>query len=212
MTQLIKVPAPALPYPAPAYEPSYFNQLLKVLRLYFTLLSDNINSLVGVNGGQFIDCPNGLFFNTVDQTLATINTAFPVVFNSTYLNNAVSVVNNSEITVTVGGVYNIQYSGQLLTTSGSAKTFFVWIRRNGVNIGYSARGYTLDTNNHLDDISWSFNIDLDVGENVQIMVAKTAIGIQLEAQAASAPYPAVPSSVVSVNFIAPLPNPRPVAP
>ena len=198
MSRLQKTPSPALPYAVPAYTPTYIDQLLKVLRLYFSRISDTLNAITGVNGGQYIDCPNGLFFNTADQTFAVIN--------------AVSLVDSSKITVTVGGVYNIQYSGQLLTSSGSAKTFYLWISRNGTDIGYSTRGHTVDSNNHLNDVDWNFNIDLDVGDYVQIIAAKTEAGIQLEAQTASAPHPGIPSSVLSVNFIAPLPNPRPTPP
>ena len=212
MPSLQKTPPPALPYAAPAYTVTYFDQLLKVLRLYFNRMSDSLNAIIGSNGGQYIDCPNGLFFNTADQTFAAINTAYPVVFNQTYLNNAVSLVDSSKITVEVGGIYNIQYSGQLLTSSASAKTFYLWIRRNGTDIGYSTRGHTVDSNNQLDDVEWNFNIDLDVGDYVEIIAAKTEAGIQLEAQTASSPHPGIPSSVLSVNFIAPLPDPRPTPP
>lgn len=212
MARLQKVPPPALPYAVPAYTPTYIDQLLKVLRLYFTRLSDVLGAIIGTNGGQYIDCPNGLFFNTADQTFANINTAYPVVFNQTYLNNAVSLVDSSKVTVSIGGVYNIQYSGQLLTSSGSAKTFYLWIRRNGVDIGYSTRGHTVDSNNQLNDVEWNFNIDLDVGEYVEIMASKTDAGIQLEAQTASSPHPGIPSSVLSINFIAPLPDTRPTPP
>jgi hypothetical protein len=112
----------------------------------------------------------------------------------------------------VGGVYNIQYSGQVLTTSSSAKTLYLWIRRNGTDIGYSTRAYTLDVNNSLSDVSWAFNIDLDAGEYIELIVAKDALGVQLEARTATAPHPGIPSSVVSVNFVAPLPTPRPTPP
>jgi len=122
------------------------------------------------------------------------------------------LVDSSKITVAVGGLYNIQYSGQLLTTSGSAKTFYLWIRRNGTHIGYSTRGHTVDSNNTLNDVEWNFNIDLDVGDYVQIIAAKDVAGIQLEARTATAPHPGIPSSVLSINFVAPLPNPRPIAP
>ncbi len=209
---LQKIAAPNLPLAQTEYSRQYQDQLNNVFRLYFNLLDSSVNNVIGVNGGQYIDCPNGLFFNTADQTFAVINTGYPVVFNQTYLSNAVSLVDSSKITVSVAGVYNIQYSGQLLTSSASAKTFYLWIRRNGIDIGYSTRGHTVDSNNTLNDVEWNFNIDLDVGEYVQIIAAKTEVGIQLEAQTASAPHPGIPSSVLSVNFIAPLPVPRPTAP
>lgn len=212
MAQLNKPVAPALPWAAPDYDRTYQDQLSKVLRLYFNQIDTTLGAVVGRNGGQYIECPNGVFFNTADQTFAAINTAYPVVFNTTYLNNAVSVVSSSQITVTVGGVYNFQYTGQVLTTSGSAKTLYLWIRRNGTDIGYSTRAYTLDVNNSLSEITFSFDIDLGADEYVELVVAKDAIGIQLEARAATAPHPGIPSSAMTVNFIAPLPDPRPIAP
>jgi len=212
MGRLQKIAAPNLPLAQREYGAQYQDQLNNVLRLYFNLIDSSVNNVLGNNGGQYIECPNGLFFNTADQTLAAINTAYPVVFNQTYLNNAVSLDDSSKITVSVGGVYNIQYSGQLLTTSGSAKTLYLWIRRNGTDIGYSTRAYTLDVNNSLSEVTWSFNIDLDVDEYVELIVSKSASGIQFEARTASSPHPGIPSSVISVNFIAPLPVPRPTPP
>jgi len=212
MGRLQKIAAPNLPLAQREYGAQYQDQLNNVLRLYFNLIDSSVNNVLGNNGGQYIECPNGLFFNTADQTLAAINTAYPVVFNQTYLSNAVSLDDSSKITVSVGGVYNIQYSGQLLTTSGSAKTLYLWIRRNGTDIGYSTRAYTLDVNNSLSEVTWSFNIDLDVDEYVELIVSKSASGIQFEAQTASSPHPGIPSSVISVNFIAPLPVPRPTPP
>lgn len=203
---------PRLPTAPQGYEARFQDQHSDVLRLYFNQLDNALASLLGPNGGQYVGCPNGLFFNTASQTLAAVNTAYPVVFNQTYLNNAVSLTSSSRITAAVGGIYNIQYSGQVLTTSGSAKTLYLWIRRNGTDIGYSTRAYTLDGNNILSDVNWNFNIDLDAGEYVELVVAKDVLGIQLEARTATAPHPGIPSSVVSVNFVAPLPTPRPTPP
>jgi hypothetical protein len=209
---LTQIEPPALPLGTEQYQRPYQDQLNNVHRLFYNRLTNIVNAVLGSNGGQYIDCPNGLFFNTADQTLAVINTAYPVVFNTTYLNNAVNVVSSSRITVTVGGVYNLQYTGQILTTSASSKTLYLWVRRNGTNIGFSTRAYTLDVNNSLSEITFAFNIDLDADEYVELVVSKDALGIQLEAQTASAPHPGIPSSVLSVNFIAPLPVPRPTPP
>lgn len=203
---------PRLPTAPVQYEARFHDQHSDVLRLYFNQLDNVVATILGPNGGQYLDCPNGLFFNTEDQLIPVINTAYPVVFNQTYLSNAVSLTDSSRITVAVGGVYNIQYSGQVFTTSASAKTLYLWIRRNGTDIGYSARAYTLDANNSLSDVSWAFNIDLDVGEYVELVISKDALGVQLESRVASAPHPGIPSSVLSVNFIAPLPLTRPTPP
>lgn len=209
---LSQVSPPSLPLAPQQYAPQYQDQLNNVLRLYFSRISDTLGAVVGTDGGRYVDCPNGVFFNTVDQTFAAINTAYPAVFNQTYLNNAISLASSSRVTASVDGVYNVQYSGQLVTSSGSAKTAYVWIRRNGIDIGYSTRAYTLTSNNNQSAVEWAFDIDLGEGEYVEIVMAVTDLAIKLEGVAAAAPHPGIPSSVLSVNFIAPLPNPRPVAP
>jgi hypothetical protein len=212
--RLQKTPPPALPYAVPAYTPTYIDQLLKVLRLYFSRVSDVLNAITGVNGGQYIDCPAGLFFSTTDQPIAVINTAQPIDFPIEYLNNAVRVNSgtDSRIYVDIGGVYNFQFSGQLLSGSASAKQVYIWISRNGTDIGYSTHQYTVSgSNTHL-NISWNFDIDLDAGEYIEMQWASNDIDMKLEAAVATAPHPGMPSAVMAVNFIAPLPNPRPIAP
>jgi hypothetical protein len=212
--RLQKTPPPALPFAVPAYTPTYIDQLLKVLRLYFNRVSEVLNAITGVNGGQYIDCPNGLFFSTTDQPIAVINTAQPIDFQIEYLNNAVRVNSgtDSRIYVDVGGVYNFQFSGQLRSGSASAKQVYIWIARNGTDIGYSTHQYTVSgSGTHL-NVSWNFNIDLDEGEYIELRWASNDIDMKLEAVVPTAPHPGMPSAVIAVNFIAPLPVPRPTPP
>jgi hypothetical protein len=214
MGRLQKIAAPNLPLAQAEYGRQYQDQLNNVLRLYFNLIDSSVNNIIGVNGGQFVDCPSALFFNTADQTFALANTAYPVVFNQTYLNNAVALVSGStsRVGVTVAGIYNFQYTAQLLSTNSSAKTVYIWISRNGVDIGFSTRAITLAANNEYAEANWSFNIDLDEGEYIELRASVTDTNVEFRADAASAPHPGIPSSVLSVNFIAPLPVPRPTPP
>ena len=206
--------APNLPLSPYEFDSRYQEGLNNVLRLYFNGLNNVFQSLLGPNGGQYIGCPNGLFFNTADQTFAATNTAYPVVYNATYLNNAVALQSGStsRIEVSIGGVYNFQYSGQLLSTNSSSKNVYLWIKRNNIVIGYSTHAYTLSSNNEYTEISWNFNIDLDVGEYLELEVASTDTNVRLDAVAATSPHPGIPSSVMAVNFISPLPDPRPTPP
>jgi hypothetical protein len=214
MSRLQKTPPPALPYAVPAYTPTYIDQLLKVLRLYFNRVSEVLNAITGTNGGQYIDCPNGLFFSTTDQLIVAANTAQPIKLPIEYLKNAVRVnsATDSRVYVDIGGVYNFQFSGQLLSGSASAKQVYIWISRNGTDIGYSTHQYTVSgSGNHL-NISWNFDIDLDAGEYIEMKWAADDTNMKLEAAVATALHPGMPSAVMAVNFIAPLPNPRPIAP
>jgi hypothetical protein len=214
--ELNKVAAPNVPLPPQEYDRVYFDQMLNVLRLYFNRL-DALTAQLTASGSldpSLTNSPNGLFFSTVDQTLAAINTGYPITFNQTYLNNnvALQTASTSKIEVAVAGVYNFQLSAQLKSTNASAKDVQIWIKRNNVTIGYSAHKYTIEgSDNHM-NVSWNFNIDLAASEYIEMQWGAGDTAVTLESIAASAPYPATASVVMAVNFIARLPDPRPTPP
>ena len=214
--ELLRVAAPNLPLAPRTYDIDYHEQLNNVLRLYFNQLDkillqlDTSNDIDPAN----VNFPNGLFFSTADQTLAAVNTGYPITFNQTYLNNFVALQSGStsKIEVAVGGVYNFQLSAQLKSTNASAKDVQIWIKRGTTTIGYSAHKYTVEgSDNHM-NVSWNFNIDLAANEYIEMYWAADDTNVTMEAIPASAPYPAVASAVMAVNFVARLPSPRPTPP
>jgi hypothetical protein len=214
--ELNKVAAPNLPLPPEEYNRIYFDQMLNILRLYFNRIDALTTQLMTSESldPSLINNPNGLFFSTVDQTLAAVDTGYPITFNVTYLNNnvALQTASTSKIEVAVGGVYNFQLSAQLKSTNASAKDVQIWIKRNNVTIGYSAHKYTVEgSDNHM-NVSWNFNIDLAASEYIEMQWGADDTAITLESIPASAPYPAAASVVMAVNFIAKLPDPRPTPP
>ena len=207
---------PALPPATPVYSTLYHDKFNSILRLFFNQIQNVFDNLLGPNGGQYIDCPNGVFFNTQDQVYAANDTGYPIEFDSTYLSNGVALRpgSSSQIGVSVSGVYNFQYTGQVLASTGSKVEVAVWIQRGGVDINYSTRIHTIQSNGHYFEILWNFDIDLAAGEYIELITSidDHAPNIKLDAFAAVSPYPAGASSVMTVNFIAPLPDPRPVLP
>jgi hypothetical protein len=214
--ELLRVAAPNLPLAPRAYDSDYHEQLNNVLRLYFNQL-DKILGQLATSGDidpANVNFPNGLFFNTADQTLAAINTGYPITFNQTYLNNYVALQSGStsKIEVAVGGVYNFQLSAQLKSTNASAKDVQIWIKRGTTTIGYSGHRYTVEgSDNHM-NVNWIFDIDLAVNEYIEMYWGADDTNVTMEAIPASAPYPAVASAVMAVNFVARLPSPRPTPP
>ena len=214
--ELNKVAAPNLPLPLNEYDRQYFDQLLNVLRLYFNRL-DALTAQLMTSGSidpSLINVPNGLFFNTADQTLAAVDTGYPITFNQTYLNNYVALQSGStsKIEVAVAGVYNFQLSVQLKSTNASGKDVQIWIKRGTTTIGYSGHRYTIEgADNHF-NVPWNFDIDLAANEYIEMYWGADDTAVTMEAIPASAPYPAVASAVMAVNFIARLPDPRPTPP
>jgi len=213
---LSQVAAPNLPLAPKEFSPQYQEQLNNVLRLYFNQL-DKILAQLRTSGSidpGLINNPNGLFFSTVDQTLAVVDTAYPITFNQTYLNNEVALQSGStsKIEVGVDGVYNFQLSAQLKSTNSSGKDVQIWIKRNNITIGYSSHRYTVEgSDNHM-NVSWNFDIDLAAGEYIEMQWGADDTNVTLEAIPASAPYPATASVVMAVNYAARLPDPRPTPP
>jgi hypothetical protein len=209
-----KVQTPALPIPRPGPLKHYLDDLNNILRLFFNLLANAVNNVFGELGGRFIDVPNALYFSTIDQPIAVVDTAQPVTFNQTYLESGFSIngASNSQITATYGGVYNFQFTTQIVSGSASSKTIYLWISRNGTDLGYTAKDVVLSGSADVNEATWNFNLDLAAGEYVEMKWSSDDIDASLNAEAATSPHPGVASAVVTINFISALPETRPTPP
>lgn len=209
-----KIQPPALPVAPQTPLRGYLDDLSNILRLFFSRAANNINLLTGSNGGRFLDSPNGLFWDNADQPLDTINVAQPVRFNQTYLNNGVLIngATTSEITMTYSGVYNFQFTGMLRSSSASSKIAYLWISRNGSDIGYTTREYLISGSGGVLEINWSFNIDVQAGQHIQIVWTGDSLDLALDAVAPTSPHPGIPSAVIAVTFVSVLPDALPTPP
>lgn len=210
--QLQQIAAPNLPRMGSTYQQAQQEQFGYGLRTFFIRLVNLVNSISGRFGGRFVDCPNGLFFDLGTYSPAAPNTGYPLEFGVTYLGHGISVVDDTKITVEYGGVYNFQYSSALTSDNASLKTVWVWIVRNGIPVGYSTNEYTISGSGTDTLISWNFNIDLDVGEYVEMYWGADNVNVTIGTTAPTGPHPGIPANVIAVNFIAPIPDPRPTPP
>lgn len=213
--QTLEVPArPVLPTPEQSYSNRTASESNRVLHNFFTKLVSSLSSLFAPNGGQYIESPYGLFFSTTTQTVAAINTAYAIDFEIPYLENGIEVNSgtNSRVYVSIGGIYNFQFSGQLRSASASAKHVHIWIVRNGIAINYSAKMYTISGSNEHKNVDWNFSIDMQAGDYLEMRWSSSSTDVSLEAAAAGTPYPGMPSAVMSVTFVSPLPQVLPTVP
>ena len=105
------------------------------------------------------------------------------------------------VTANVAGIYNFQLSAQMQSTNSSSKDVQVWIRRDGTDIGYSARTFTSDLNNGFFEIQWAFNIDLQADGYIEMIWASDSTAVSLISSAPSSPYPGTSSAVLAVNYV-----------
>lgn len=204
--------APNLPIPGNSYSGLIASQHNSILRTFFSAVANALRALTGDAGVQYVDAPNGLFFNITSHSPAAVNTGYPIPFGMTYLGHHVSIQSGSRVTVDVPGVYNFSYSGQLTSTNSSAKEVALWLRRNGQDIAYSTHFYTISGSDTKAEMNWLFEIDMQAGDYIELVWAATNVNVTLTATPPSAVHPGGSSSVLSVDFAAPLPDPLPTLP
>jgi hypothetical protein len=206
---LIPPSAPALPLARPEYDRASQDQNNSILRLFFTHLVSTIGVVVGEAGGQYVDCPNGLFYSTSTQTLAAANTGYPIAFEHTHIGHFVVLGDTSRLLCTVGGVYNFQFTAQAVSSNTSANDIYFWLRRDGVDVGFSAHAYTISGSDTKSVLNFSFDIDVQAGQYLEIIWSATSTTVSLASYAPAAPHPGISSAVAAVNFVAPLSLPLP---
>ena len=198
-----KVEPPALPLAPEQYNRPFIDQNSNILRLFFNRIASTLGALLDTDdGGKFLYMPRGLFYSTVDQTAALVNTGYPVEFENTYIGNGVSIagVDNTRVTVTHDGVYNFQVTLQLEHNNSSAATLWTWINKNGTDQPYGGQKNTIKGNDDM-AVHWNFSIDLTAGQYIEMYWATDDIQLNLHTEAATAPHPGLPSSVVAVSFV-----------
>jgi hypothetical protein len=143
----------------------------------------------------------GSFYDTTTQTAAVINTAYAMTFNNTQFSQGITRgTPTSRIYADTLNIYNIQFSAQIVNTSGGgAHRAWIWLRKNGVDVPDSATVIRIQGNNTEAVAAWNFLLEMNQGDYFELMWAADNTGVQLQTFAASGFYPAVPSVILTVT-------------
>ena len=143
----------------------------------------------------------GSFYSTATQTATTINTATEVTLNTTDLSSGVFLSGSpqSRINVDTDGIYNLQLSIQLDKTSGGTAEFYIWFRKNGVDVTDSASQIRIQGNNAEIFSALNYFFSLKAGDYVEVMFSVSDLSVELLAVPAAAPHPGIPSIIVTVS-------------
>ena len=203
MSKIIVPEPPNLPLAGDMYTRQYLDQLNNVLRLYFNRLSNALSLVTGNEGGQYLSFPYGSFLDTTTQTAAATSTAYSVKFNTTSSSNSVTVdtTDTSKIIVDEEGIYNFAFSLQLDKSSGAAGHTYIWARVNGVDVANSASEVAIQGTTAENIAAWNFFLEMQPGDYFQLMWSVDDTAIQIKAVVATSPVPAIPSALLTVNFI-----------
>lgn len=207
--QQLQTPAvPDLPNPQDKYDRLTVAQTNGALRTFFLKLTNALQSLASPRGGRFINMPYGAFQDGTDQTAANTTTAYAITFDTTDFNNGVTLSNSSRLNVAQAGIYNIQFSVQLMNTTNAPQDVDIWFRKNGTNIdksnsrfGFAARKSPSDPFHIV--AAMNLFVSLDTNDYVELMWRPTDVGVAIEHYAASSTptRPVIPSVIATVTFV-----------
>ena len=146
----------------------------------------------------------GSFFDTTTQSGIANSVLTMSLNNSDPWNSGVSVLSGNRITLANAGVYNIQFSAQMVKTSGnSASHAHIWLSKNGLAVPISASQIGFPSNSVYVVAAWNFFFQTTTpNEYVQLqweINSNVDNGISLQYQPPSGNIPAIPSIILTVN-------------
>ena len=169
----------------------------------------NVKSTIA-NFGQYA---RNVYFNHgawQDSTtqIGSTTVGSPFTFDTVDVADGVTLVNNSELTVPVTGVYDIQWSAQFQNTDTLPQDAIVWIKINGVDVPGSAGKIGMPARKNPSDpfhsvFGWNYFLSLNAGQHVEIYWIKTSANITVPTYPASVSpaYPSTASVIVTVNQV-----------
>lgn len=173
-----------------------------VIPIAICVISDATNGVIFVRPTIIQQQFYGEFSKTSGQTPAAIDTAYAVTFDATNISNGVVIGSPaSRLVVPESGLYKFDATIQLTSGSASAKTVWLWTRKNGTDSLNSARLVTMDINSGYVPVSLVETISLGANEYVEFMFASDNTAVTIDSVAATAFAPAAPSAVVNVTQV-----------
>lgn len=148
------------------------------------------------------------------QTLASSTVSQPLTLLQTTVSNGVSIdpADKTKVVHETAGIYNIQFSIQMLTFDNTIDNVAIWFRLNGADIPYSAGIATVPSIHGGKPgtaiISWNLVQPMNAGDYIQILFASdTGNTVAATYPPGTSPvHPASPSIILTSTFVSALPT------
>lgn len=210
---LQKVAPPALPQAREQYDRPYQDQLNNIQRLFYNRLTQSYNALISPPlpdtppGGSNLYYPYAAIQRTTDKTF-TANTATQITFDENDFLSACTNDGTDGIAVTIGGIYNYQFSVQLKNTDTQIHTAWIWLRINNVDVVGTASKFDVIASHGGDPghiiAACNFYVQLAPEDTVEMWAAVNNVAVTFEAEAAQTvpfAHPSIPSVVATLTFV-----------
>ena len=205
---------------------TYCNSPIEPITGYETILTNGIaeyriigaqgptgpQGVTGPLGNQGIQGPTGTggvialygsFYDTTTQTNAGATATNLMQYNTTDISNGVSIVSNTQITISSVGIYNIQFSAQVEKTDSGSDEIEIWLRKNGQNVADTSTTLELVGNNTELVAAWNWLVSANSGDYYEIAWHSIDTNMRILARGTQSnpDRPAIPSIILTVSQI-----------
>jgi hypothetical protein len=145
----------------------------------------------------------GAFFDTSYQLNTSVSGVNIMQLNSVFFNDGVTLVSGSRMIVPVSGVYDVQFSAQLVKTLGGGGDVDIWVVQNNQNVPSSNTQVTLQGGNARVAAAWNYFVKANKGDNIQLAWHSSDVHVNIAAYSGltNPTRPDIPSLIVTVNQI-----------
>lgn len=205
---------PALPQATEDYNRPYQDQLNNVQRLFYNRLTQSYNNLVGVNGGANLQMPHAMLMSDQDQANAGVTVANTLTYNQPVIQQGIEVRNGGEIWFDEPGQYLVTFTLQVSNRGNASQLFEVWAAYDGSNYPLSNTRFDIPARKSMSDwshivpaITGIFTVEDPTNDYLSIKWWSDSTDVFLEHYpvGTSPTRPAIPSVILTVNFVSRLP-------
>lgn len=189
------------------------------------LIGDELIKYTGVTGTTFTGITRGAFGTTnvahtagdaVTEALGvpSATVAAPLPFTATDASYGIELdpINTARVKATVAGVYNFQFSAQMLNYTTSDDNVTIWFKQNGTDIPYSAGLVQVNAKHGSSPgatiAGWNLIVNLNVNDYIEIYFSSdTGNTVCATYPAGILPvHPISPSLILTATFVSALPT------
>jgi hypothetical protein len=211
---LQKISPPALPQATEQYDRPYQDQLNNIQRLFYNRLVSTVNDVVGVNGGANLQTPHAMLMSDQDQTSAGVTSANIITYNQPVITQGIAVRNGGEIWFEKAGQYLVTFTLQVSNRGNAAQEFEVWAGYDGSNYPLSNTRFDIAARKSgsiwahiVPAVTGIFTVTNPDTEYLTIKWWSDSTDVFLEHYPVntSPTRPAIPSVILTANFVSRLP-------
>lgn len=143
-----------------------------------------------------------------DQAATTTTAANIMSFSTTDYSLGASLVSNTKLTAGYAGLYNIQFSVQLINTTNDSQEVSIWFRKNGTNVAGSNSEFGMQARKSSGTASrgiaaLNFFIALQKDDYIELVWRPSDIGVSIEhfATQTTPDRPSTPSIIATMSYL-----------